>query len=77
MHGLTASGLKLDGSPFMGRKAQRNMIVQALKSTVESTTELREEQREFNLLAAPGYPELISNLRNSKRRQKRNCICGR
>ena len=59
---ITASGLKNDGSPYMGRKAQRNMIVQAMKSTVESTTELREEQREFNLLAAPGYPELISNL---------------
>jgi len=46
----------------MGRKAQRNMIVQALKATVESTTALREEQREFNLLASPSYPELISNL---------------
>ena len=59
---VTESGLKTDGSPFMGRKAQRNIIVEALKSTVESTTELREEQREFNLLAAPGYPELITNL---------------
>ena len=59
---ITVSGLKADGSPYMGRKAQRNMIVEAMKSTVESTTALREEQREFNLLAAPGYPELISNL---------------
>ena len=32
------------------------------KATVESTTALREEQREFNLLASPSYPELISNL---------------
>jgi len=59
---VNASGLKTDGSPFMGRKAQRNVIVEALKSSVESTTALREEQREFNLLAAPGYPELITNL---------------
>ena len=59
---LTESGLKNDGSPYMGRKAQRNVIVKAMKSTVESTTDLREEQREFNLLSAPGYPELISNL---------------
>jgi len=59
---LTESGLKTDGSPYMGRKAQRNVIVKAMKATVESTTELREEQREFNLLAAPGYPELIGNL---------------
>ena len=59
---VTASGLKTDGAPFMGRKAQRNVIVEAMKSTVEATTELREEQREFNLLSAPGYPELIGNL---------------
>ena len=59
---VTVSGLKADGSPYMGRKAQRNIVVEAMKSTIESTTELREEQREFNLLAAPGYPELISNL---------------
>ena len=68
---VSVSGLKTDGSPYMGRKAQRNMIVEALKSTVESTTELREEQREFNLLAAPGYPELIANLEtlNADRKQ--------
>lgn len=59
---VSASGLQTNGSPYMGRKAQRNIIVEAMKSTVESTTELREEQREFNLLAAPGYPELIGNL---------------
>ena len=59
---VTVSGLKADGSPYMGRKAQRNIVVEAMKSTIESTTELREEQREFNLLAAPGYPELITNL---------------
>ena len=59
---VNASGLKTDGSPFMGRKAQRNVIVEAMKSTVESSTALREEQREFNLLACPGYPELITNL---------------
>jgi len=68
---VTVSGLKTDGSPYMGRKAQRNLIVEQLKSTVESTQELREEQREFNLLAAPGYPELISNLEtlNSDRKE--------
>ena len=59
---VSESPLKADGSPFMGRKAQRNVIVQQMKSTVASTTALREEQREFNLLAAPGYPELISDL---------------
>ncbi|MEK9699453.1 MAG: hypothetical protein VW270_26985, partial [Candidatus Poseidoniales archaeon] len=51
---VSASGLQTNGAPYMGRKAQRNLIVEAMKSTVESTTALREEQREFNLLAAPG-----------------------
>ena len=59
---VSESPLKTTGAPFMGRKAQRNVVVEAMKSTVESTTALREEQREFNLLAAPGYPELITNL---------------
>jgi hypothetical protein len=59
---VSASGLRTDGAPFMGRKAQRNLIVEQMKSSVESTTALREEQREFNLLSCPGYPELIGNL---------------
>ncbi len=59
---VTKSGLQSNGSPFMGRKAQRAVIVEAMKSTVTATDELREEQREFNVLAAPGYPELITNL---------------
>jgi hypothetical protein len=68
---VSASGLQTNGAPYMGRKAQRNLIVEAMKSSVESTTALREEQREFNLLAAPGYPELIGNLEtlNSDRKE--------
>jgi hypothetical protein len=46
----------------MGRQAQRVMIVNQLKSGVDANTDIREEQREFNLLACPGYPEVISNL---------------
>lgn len=59
---VTASGNKTDGSPYMGRQAQRIMIVNALKSGVDANTDIREEQRQFNLLACPGYPEVISNL---------------
>lgn len=50
------------GVPFFGRKAQRNVVVEALKSAIESSTELREEQKQFNLIACPGYPELIQNM---------------
>ncbi len=59
---VTASGLKNDGSPYMGRKAVRNMVVQAMKSSIDGNQDLREEQRQFNLIATPNYPELIVNM---------------
>jgi hypothetical protein len=55
-------GNKTDGSPFLGRKAQRQVVVAALKSVINSNTDIREEQRQFNLIAAPGYPEALSNM---------------
>jgi hypothetical protein len=62
---VTASGNNEDGSGSFGRKAQRKVIVQALKSVVDTSQEVRdEERRNFNLIAAPGYPELLSNLIN-------------
>jgi hypothetical protein len=59
---VTTSGNKNDGSPYMGRNAQRAMIVQALKSGIDSSTAIREEQRQYNLIACPQYPELIPNM---------------
>jgi hypothetical protein len=59
---VTASGLKLDGSMYAGPQAQRNMVVSAMKSALDSNVDVREDQFQFNLMAAPGYPELISNL---------------
>jgi hypothetical protein len=48
--------------PYFGTKAQRNTVVEALKSAVASSTALREEQTQFNLICCPGYPELIQNM---------------
>lgn len=59
---VTISGNQVDGSPFMGRKAQRQMIVKALSSTIASNEDLRSELVYFNLAAVPGYPELIDEL---------------
>ena len=59
---VSNSGNREDGSPFMGRKAQRNIVVEAVKASITSNTELREEQRNYNLLSAPGYPEAIAQL---------------
>ena len=58
----TASGNKADGSPYMGRQAQRQLIVAALKEGIDTSTSIREEQRVFNLMACPQYPELTSNM---------------
>lgn len=62
---VTASANQEDGSGTFGRKAQRQVVVAALKSVVDTSEEIRdEERRNFNLIAAPGYPELLSNLVN-------------
>ena len=55
-------GNKTDGSPYLGRKAQRQVVVAALKSVIDANTDVREEQRQFNIIATPGYPEAISNM---------------
>ena len=59
---VTASANKADGAPNMGRQAQRYLIVQALKAGIDSSVEIREEQRQFNLMACTSYPELIPNM---------------
>jgi len=59
---LTVSGLQEDGSPFMLNKAQRAMVVRALRAAIDSNTDIREEQYRFNLIATPNYHELIPNM---------------
>ena len=58
----TVSGKKVNNVPYFGRRAQRNVIVSALKQAVDINADIREDQRFFNLLVCPGYPELTSNL---------------
>jgi len=54
-----------NGAGTFGRKAQRKVVVQALQALVNSNQVIRdEESRVFNLLACPGYPELINELVN-------------
>jgi hypothetical protein len=59
---VTQSGNKSDGSPYMGRQAQRAIIVAALKAGIDASTTAREEQLVYNLIACPQYPELTQNL---------------
>jgi len=57
-----ASGNKNDGSPYMGRKAVRVIVSGAIGAAIETNNEIREEQYQFNLMCAPGYPEVADNL---------------
>lgn len=57
-----ASGVKSDGTPYHGHKAQRQMVVKSLRAAINSNTTVREEQYQFNIICCPGYPELISNM---------------
>ena len=59
---VSASGLQSNGAPYMGRKAQRAMVVQAMRAAIDSNTAVRDEDNAFNLLAAPNYPELQPNM---------------
>jgi hypothetical protein len=62
---VTASPNNEDGSGSFLRHAQRSVVVAALKSAVDTSSEIRdEERRNFNIIACPGYPELMSNLVN-------------
>ena len=62
---VTASPNNEDGSGSFLRHAQRGVVVAALKSAVDTSSEIRdEERRNFNIIACPGYPELMSNLVN-------------
>ena len=59
----TQSGNNEDGSGSFGRKAQRKVVVQAMKSVIDTSQEVRdEERRNFNLISCPGYPETLQNL---------------
>jgi len=60
---VTASANNANGSPNMGRKAQRFLIVKALRAAIDTSTTLREQQAQFNLLACTSYPELAPNMR--------------
>ena len=59
---VSVSGLQSNGSPYMGRQAQRAMVVEALRAAIDTNTDLRDEDNFFNLMATPNYPELQPNM---------------
>ena len=59
---VSTSGLRTDGSPYMGRAAQRNTVVTSMQSALASNEEIRAESRFFNIITAPGYPEMVDEM---------------
>lgn len=59
---VTISGLKPDGSPYMGQDAVYRVISVSMQAAIVANDAIRSEDIYFNLLAAPGYPELIDEL---------------
>ncbi len=59
---VSVSGLQTNGAPYMGRKAQRAMVVEALRAVIATNTAIRDEDNFFNLMATPNYPECQPNM---------------
>jgi len=57
-----ASGVNLDGSGKFGSVAQRHMVVTAMQSAISANTGIRSEAVYFNLIASPGYHELMDEM---------------
>lgn len=57
-----ASGFQTNGVPFFGRKAQRQMIVRSLAATIIGNEDIRAETVYYNLIAAPGYVEMVDEM---------------
>ena len=61
---VTKSTNASNGAGTFGRKAQRQVVVNQLKAEIDTNQAIREDQRGFNVIACPGYPEVISNMIN-------------
>jgi hypothetical protein len=52
-----------NGAGSFGRKAQRKVVIQALQAMINNNDAIRDDaSRIFNLMACPGYSELISEM---------------
>ena len=61
---VTKSTNSANGSGTFGRKAVRKVITEQIKSEINTNQAIREDQRGFNVIACPGYPEVISEMIN-------------
>ena len=60
---VTASPVDAEGVGTFGRLAQRSVVTKALKSMITTNQSIRDtDTLIFNLIATPGYPEVIANM---------------
>ena len=61
---VTVSGNDPEGAPYIGSTSQRILVVESLASAIASSTAARAEQNFFNLMATPGYVEVLEDMVN-------------
>ena len=59
---VDASGNQPDGKMYGLRKAVHNLVKTKMQAAVVSNDDIRAETNSFNLIAAPGYPELLDEM---------------
>jgi hypothetical protein len=59
---VSVSGTNADGSLRTGEDAQRAVVTQKFAEVLVSNEELRSDAISFNLIATPGYPEVIDEM---------------
>lgn len=59
---VNVSGNNVDGSPRMGEDAQRAVVTRKMGEVLIGNEEIRSDAITFNLIAAPGFPELIDEM---------------
>jgi hypothetical protein len=60
---VSQNAVAADGGPQFGRLSQRAQVIEKMKSLIDTNQSIRDNDTlGFNLLATPGYPELIQNM---------------
>ena len=59
---VTTSGNDATGRPYMGSDAQKIIIIEALKSEINTNENILAEDLFYNLIAAPGFVEASSDM---------------
>jgi hypothetical protein len=60
---VSQNAVAADGGPQFGRLGQRAQVIEAMKSLIDTNQSIRDNDTlGFNLLATPGYPEVIQNM---------------